>query len=102
MFEQVAAEQRPRAKRPEAEHVVVIGQIGLNIDPRQFAPIDMDYLDAAGSQRPEQLLLDPRLHDLADIGRAAAEVARRGYRCLSPGRPPPPSEGPPLAAARLC
>jgi hypothetical protein len=37
----------------------------------------MDDLDAAGSQRAEQLLLDPRLHDLADIGRAAAEVEQR-------------------------
>ena len=64
-------------KRPEADHVVVIGQIGLNIDPGQFALIDVDDLDAAGSQRAEQLLLDPRLHDLADIGRAAAEVEQR-------------------------
>jgi hypothetical protein len=36
-------------KRPEADHIVAIAQIGLNIDPGQFAPIDMDDLDAAGS-----------------------------------------------------
>ena len=31
------------------------GQIGLNFDPGQFAPIDMDDLDAASSLRAEQL-----------------------------------------------
>jgi len=40
---------------PEAEHVAVIGQIGLTFDQGQFAPIDMDNLDAAGSLRAEQL-----------------------------------------------
>jgi hypothetical protein len=50
MLEQVAAEQCARMKRPEAEHVAVIGQIGLD-----FEPIDMDDLDSAGSLRAEQL-----------------------------------------------
>jgi hypothetical protein len=45
-------------KRPEADHVVVIGQICLNIDPGQFALIDVDDLDTTGSQRAKQLLLD--------------------------------------------
>ena len=31
MLEQVAAERCPGVKRPEADHVVVISQIGLNI-----------------------------------------------------------------------
>ncbi|HXO89814.1 MAG TPA: hypothetical protein VN849_03415 [Stellaceae bacterium] len=64
-------------KRPEADHVVVISQIGLNIDPEQFSLIDMDDLDPVGAQGAEQLILDPRLHNLADIGRAAAEVEQR-------------------------
>ena len=77
MLEQVAAERCPGVKRPEADHVVVISQIGLNIDPEQFSLIDMDDLDPAGAQGAEQLILDPRLHNLADIGRAAAEVEHR-------------------------
>ena len=77
MLEQVAAERCPGVKRPEADHVVVISQIGLNIDPEQFSLIDMDDLDPAGAQGAEQLILDPRLHNLADIGRAAAEVEQR-------------------------
>ena len=64
-------------KRLEADHIVAIGQIGPNIDPGQFAPIDVQDLDAAGSQWTEQLLFDPGLHDFADIGRAAAEVEQR-------------------------
>ena len=36
MLEQVAAERCPGVKRPEADHVVVISQIGLNIDPEQY------------------------------------------------------------------
>jgi hypothetical protein len=76
MLEQVA-EQCPRVERPESDHVGVLSQIGLNIDPGQFALIDVDDLDAADSQGPEQLLLDPRLHELADIGRAAAEIEKR-------------------------
>ena len=55
MLEQVAAEQCARMKRPKAEHVAVIGQIGLTFDEGQFAPIDMDDLDAAGSLQAEQL-----------------------------------------------
>jgi hypothetical protein len=74
MLEQVAAEQCPGVKRPEADHDVVIGQICLNIDPGQFALIDVDDLDTTGSQRAKQLLLDPRLYGLADLGRAAAKV----------------------------
>jgi hypothetical protein len=77
MLEQVAAERCPGVKRPEADHVVVISQIGLNIDPEQFSLIDMDDLDPAGAQGAEQLILDPRLHDRAEIGRAAAEVEHR-------------------------
>ena len=74
MLEQVAAEQCLSVKRPEADHDVVIGQICLNIDPGQFALIDVDDLDTTGSQRAKQLLLDPRLYGLADLGRAAAKV----------------------------
>jgi hypothetical protein len=48
--------------------------ICLNIDPGQFALIDVDDLDTTGSQRAKQLLLDPRLYGLADLGRAAAKV----------------------------
>jgi hypothetical protein len=72
MFEQVAAEQRPRSQPAQAQHIGRIGQIGLDIDPRPGAHVEVDDFDVTGPRRTEQLVLGPGLDRLAHRRAAAA------------------------------
>jgi hypothetical protein len=62
VLEQVAAQKRLRLETAEPAHIGGIGQIGLDVDTRHFAHVDMNNLDTAIPQRTKHLAFDPWLH----------------------------------------